>query len=190
MVADITNVKEGDICPCCGGNIYFKKGIEIGNTFKLGTKYARALDLTYLDEENKEQYVTMGCYGIGYGRILASVIEQNNDSKGIIFPMAIAPYKVCLVPSNMKDENIVFYANKLYDELTNLGIETIFDDRDERLGVKFNDMDLIGIPIRITIGKKLVDNLVEFKLRKETDSQDVKIDEVVEKILDTIKKEM
>ncbi len=190
MVADITNVKEGDICSCCGGKIYFKKGIEIGNTFKLGTKYARALDLTYLDEENKEQYVTMGCYGIGYGRILASVIEQNNDSKGIIFPMAIAPYKVCLVPSNMKDENIVFYANKLYDELTNLGIDTILDDRDERLGVKFNDMDLIGIPIRITIGKKLVDNLVEFKLRKETDSQDVKIDEVVEKILDTIKKEM
>lgn len=183
---DITNVIEGDICPDCGGKIYFKKGIEIGNTFKLGTKYAKSLGLTYLDEENKEQYVTMGCYGIGIGRILASVIEQNNDSKGIIFPMSIAPYKVCIV-YNSNDENSSLTANKIYDELMSLKIDTLLDDRDLRLGVKFNDMDLIGIPIRITIGKKLVDNLVEVKKRNEDVSHDLEVSHVVSYISNLIK---
>lgn len=189
IVEDISSVKEGDICPHCGGKIYFKKGIEIGNTFKLGTKYAKSLGLTYLDEFNKPQYVTMGCYGIGIGRVLASIVEQNNDEKGIIFPMTVAPFKVCIVPSNMKDEHIVETADKIYQTLTESNIDTIYDDRDERLGVKFNDMDLIGIPIRITVGKKLAENKVELKLRKEDTSKDVDVENVIEEIKNIIEKE-
>lgn len=189
IVEDISSVKEGDICPHCGGEIYFKKGIEIGNTFKLGTKYAKSLGLTYLDEFNKPQYVTMGCYGIGIGRVLASIVEQNNDEKGIIFPMTVAPFKVCIVPSNMKDEHIVETADKIYQTLTESNIDTIYDDRDERLGVKFNDMDLIGIPIRITVGKKLAENKVELKLRKEDTSKDVDVENVIDEIKNIIEKE-
>lgn len=189
IVEDISSVKEGDICPHCGGKIYFKKGIEIGNTFKLGTKYAKSLGLTYLDEFNKPQYVTMGCYGIGIGRVLASIVEQNNDEKGIIFPMTVAPFKVCVVPSNMKDEHIVETADKIYQTLTESNIDTIYDDRDERLGVKFNDMDLIGIPIRITVGKKLAENKVELKLRKEDTSKDVDIENIIDEIKNIIEKE-
>ena len=189
IVEDISSVKEGDICPHCGGKIYFKKGIEIGNTFKLGTKYAKSLGLTYLDEFNKPQYVTMGCYGIGIGRVLASIVEQNNDEKGIIFPMTVAPFKVCIVPSNMKDEHIVETADKIYQTLTESNIDTIYDDRDERLGVKFNDIDLIGIPIRITVGKKLAENKVELKLRKEDTSKDVDIENIIDEIKNIIEKE-
>ena len=189
IVEDISSVKEGDICPHCGGKIYFKKGIEIGNTFKLGTKYAKSLGLTYLDEFNKPQYVTMGSYGIGIGRVLASIVEQNNDEKGIIFPMTVAPFKVCIVPSNMKDEHIVETADKIYQTLTESNIDTIYDDRDERLGVKFNDMDLIGIPIRITVGKKLAENKVELKLRREDTSKDVDVENVIDEIKNIIEKE-
>lgn len=176
---DISNVLEGDICPNCGGKLYFKKGIEVGNTFKLGTKYSEKLGLTYLDENNKINNVVMGCYGIGPGRILASVVEQNNDEKGMIFPLSIAPFKVAIAALNTKDEKCMEISNSLYEELNNNGIETLLDDRDERPGVKFNDLDLIGIPIRITVGKKIGDNLVEFKLRKDSDSKDINIDDVV-----------
>lgn len=176
---DISNVLEGDTCPNCGGKLYFKKGIEIGNTFKLGTKYSEKLGLTYLDENNKINNVVMGCYGIGPGRILASVVEQNNDEKGMIFPLSIAPFKVAIAALNTKDEKCMEIANKLYEELNNNGIETLLDDRDERPGVKFNDLDLIGIPIRITVGKKVSDNLVEFKLRKDSVSKDINIGDVL-----------
>ena len=176
---DISNVLEGDICPNCGGKLYFKKGIEIGNTFKLGTKYSEKLGLTYLDENNKINNVVMGCYGIGPGRILASVVEQNNDEKGMIFPLSIAPFKVAIAALNTKDEKCMEIANKLYEELNNNGIDTILDDRDERPGVKFNDLDLIGIPIRITVGKKISDNLVEIKLRKDSVSKDINIGDVL-----------
>lgn len=182
LSADIVNVKENDICPNCGGKLYFKKGIEIGNTFKLGTKYSEKLGLTYLDENNTSHPVVMGCYGIGPGRILAAVIEQNNDEKGIIFPLSIAPFKVCIAALNTKDENCMEVANKLYDELNKEGIDTLLDDRDERPGVKFNDLDLLGIPIRITLGKKLSENKVEFKLRNQTDSKDIELKEVVNHI--------
>lgn len=176
---DISNVLEGDICPNCGGKLYFKKGIEIGNTFKLGTKYSEKLGLTYLDENNKINNVVMGCYGIGPGRILASVVEQNNDEKGMIFPLSIAPFKVAIAALNTKDEKCMEIANRLYEELNNNGIETLLDDRDERSGVKFNDLDLIGIPIRITVGKKISDNLVEIKLRKDSVSKDINIGDVL-----------
>lgn len=187
IAADIVNVKEGDKCPCCGGELYFKKGIEIGNLFKLGTKYAEKLGLTYLDENNKEQIVTMGCYGIGIGRILASVIEQNNDSSGIIFPTSIAPYQVSIVQIDMKDENQSLVSNKIYEELKSQGIDVLYDDREERPGVKFKDMDLIGIPYRITVGKKISDSLVEFKERKNQESIDINIDEIVNITIKKIK---
>ncbi|MDY3757222.1 MAG: proline--tRNA ligase [Bacilli bacterium] len=182
LCADIVNVKENDICPNCGGKLYFKKGIEVGNTFKLGTKYSEKFGLTYLDENNKSNPVVMGCYGIGPGRILASLVEQNNDEKGIIFPLSVAPFKVCIAALNTKDETCMEVANKLYDELNNAGIDTLLDDRDERPGIKFNDLDLLGIPIRITLGKKLSENKVEFKLRKETESIDLDLNDVVNHI--------
>lgn len=190
MVADISNVKEGDKCPCCGGNIYFKKGIEIGNLFKLGTKYAEKLGLTYLDEENKEQTVTMGCYGLGSGRVLAAIIEQNNDKNGIIFPMSIAPYQVAIVQIDMKDENQSKAANELYEKLNELGLEVIYDNRDERPGVKFKDMDLIGIPLRITIGKKINDGIVEYKKRQEDNFIEIKTTEIVEIVSEQIKNDL
>ena len=180
LQADIANVMEGDKCPCCGGNLYFKKGIEIGNTFKLGTKYSESLGLTYLDEENNSHPVVMGCYGIGIGRILAAIIEQNNDENGIILPMNIAPYQVSIVLINDKDEKQVDVANNLYQELTKKGIEVILDNRNERPGVKFKDMDLIGIPLRITVGKKIDENKVELKQRKEKESIDIEINNVYE----------
>ena len=178
--ADIANVIEGDKCPCCGGNLYFKKGIEIGNTFKLGTKYSESLGLTYLDEENNSHPVVMGCYGIGIGRILAAIIEQNNDENGMILPMNIAPYHVSIVLINDKDEKQVEVANNLYQELTSKGIEVVLDNRNERPGVKFKDMDLIGIPLRITVGKKIDENKVELKQRKEKESIDIEINNVYE----------
>jgi len=188
LSGEISNVVEGDICPKCGGRIYFKKGIEIGNTFKLGKHYAEDLGLTYLDENNNEQVPTMGCYGIGPGRVLAAIIEQNHDDHGMILPLEVAPYKVSIVVTNTKDEDIMNYANSLHDELESEGIDVLLDDRDERPGVKFNDMDLIGIPIRVTVGKKYADGLVELKLRHESEFTEVETTKVVDKIKEVIKK--
>lgn len=181
-IFDIKNIKEGDICPHCGGKVYFKRGIEIGNTFKLGDKYSKKMGLTFLDENNKVQYVKMGCYGIGSGRVLASIIEQNKDEKGMILPYNIAPFKVGIVVINSKNEEAVKYADKLYEELNLLGIDTLLDDRDERAGVKFNDMDLIGLPIRITIGKKFDEGKLELKLRTEEEPENIEIENIVSKI--------
>ena len=190
VVGDIKNVVEGDTCPHCGGKFYFKKGIEIGNLFKLGTKYSEHLGLTYLDEENKENYVVMGCYGIGIGRILAAVVEQNNDEKGMILPMNIAPYQIAIVALNTNDEEQMKFANELHDNLTRKGISVLLDDREERAGVKFNDMDLIGIPVRVTIGKKFADGNVELKLRTEANATDVSINEIESKIEELVKELM
>lgn len=182
IIDDIKNVKEGDECPNCHGHLVFKKGIEIGNTFKLGTKYSESLGLNYLDENNELKPVVMGCYGIGVERIVAAVVEQNNDEKGIIWPMSIAPYKVGIVLIDPKDEKQSEIANNLYNTLNSMGIDTILDDRKERPGVKFNDMDLIGTPIRITVGKKVNENQVELKKRTEDESANISIDEVIEKV--------
>lgn len=178
-IADIKEVKEGDFCPLCKNKLSFKKGIEVGNTFKLGDKYSRTMNLTYLDKDNKEQYPIMGCYGIGLERILASVAEQRNDDKGLSWPISIAPFKVAIVLLNQDGEE---YANNLYDTLNREGIDTLLDDRDERPGVKFNDMDLIGIPIRITIGKKFNENIVELKLRDEKEVKEIITNSVLEEI--------
>ena len=187
VVGDITNVMDGDICPKCGGKLYFKKGIEIGNLFKLGTKYAEKLGLTYLDENNESQVVVMGCYGIGPGRILASIIEQNNDENGMILPMNIAPYEVAIVLIDSNDEKQNEFANKLYDELKNNGIDVLLDDRNERPGVKFKDMDLIGIPLRINVGKKINEGLVEFKERTNNEFELVDVNEVASKTISYVK---
>ena len=177
-VADIRNVTEDDVCPKCGHKLSFKKGIEVGNTFKLGTKYSESMGLYYANEENKLAPVVMGCYGIGIARILAAFVEQNNDENGIIFNDEIAPFNVCIVIANTKDEVQVKLANELYDKLTGMGIEVLLDDRDERAGIKFKDMDLIGIPKRIVVGKKAHEGIVEFKYRNSADVKEVSIEEV------------
>ena len=187
---DISNVIEGDICPDCGGKLYFKKGIEIGNLFKLGTKYSEALGLTYLDRDNKANPVVMGSYGIGPARVISSVVEQNNDEHGIIFPVSIAPYTICIVVANVKDEDALNYAYSLEKELEEAGIDVLVDDRDERAGVKFNDMDLLGIPFRVTVGRAFKDGEVEFKLRKDSDSTNISTDKIVKTIEKAIEKEL
>ena len=181
IVADIKNIKEGDTCPICGQKIHFKKGIEVGNLFKLDTKYTKALNLQYLDQNNKLNYVYMGCYGIGIPRIMASVVEQNNDEFGIIWPLSIAPYQVGIVVISDKDEEQMKYANELYDKLNELGIDTILDDRKERPGVKFKDMDLIGIPIRITIGNKIKEGNIEIKYQRD-EAQIVEYNNIISEI--------
>ncbi len=180
---DIRNIKETDVCPKCLNKISFKKGIEIGNTFKLGTKYSDKLDLKYMDEHNKEQLVVMGSYGIGLGRCMGALVEQNHDEKGIIWPYEVAPYKVCIVIANINDEIQLELANQLYKRLLLKNIEVLVDDRDERIGVKLNDMDLIGIPIRILIGRKASEGKLEFKLRTEDTVSEENIEEAITKIV-------
>ena len=188
IVADIRNIEDGDICPVCGKTIKTAQGIEVGHIFKLGTKYSEALGLNFVDEKGDANPVIMGCYGIGINRCVAAIIEQNNDEAGIIWPMDVAPYKAVVVPVNVKDETQVALAEKITKELEDAGVEVIIDDRDERPGVKFKDWDLIGIPVRITVGKKAADGIVEFKKRAEKDYADMAADEAVKAALDLIKK--
>ncbi len=182
-VVDIRNISVDDLCPKCHNKLIFKKGIEVGNTFKLGTKYSEKLNLVYLDKENKRQNVYMGCYGIGVGRIMASVVEQNNDENGIIWPYSIAPYKVCIVVVNPKDELQIESADKIYQILKNNNIDTLIDDRNERIGIKFNDMDLIGIPYRVVVGKNINDNKIEIKRRDNANTEIINVDEIINKIM-------
>lgn len=185
---DIKNVQEGDICPNCGHKLVFKKGIEVGNTFKLGTKYSDSLGLQYLDQNNKLHSVVMGCYGIGIGRIMAAVAEQNCTEKGILWPSNIAPFQVGIVLINDKDDSQVTLANQLYDLCNEKGISVVLDDRDERAGVKFNDIELIGVPVRITVGKKAKDNVVEFKIRNQ-EVEEVNTEDVLDRISDFLQKD-
>ncbi len=182
LVGDIVNVKERDICPICGSKLYFKKGIEIGNTFKLGTKYSEKLGLNYVDENNKLQPVVMGSYGIGLGRCMAAIVEQNNDDKGIIWPMSIAPFKICIVVANTNDEIQNNLANKLYNDLLCKGVEPLLDDRNERMGIKLNDMDLIGIPVRVIVGKRATEEIVELKYRNSSEIFEININNVIDYI--------
>ena len=182
LSGDIVNAKEGDLCPICGQPLKFTKGIEVGNTFKLGTKYSKAMDLQYADEQNQLQDVWMGSYGIGLGRTMAAVVEQNHDEKGIIWPENIAPYKAIILIMITKDEEQCRIANEMYDKFNELGIECILDDRDERPGVKFNDAELIGIPYRITVGKKAAEGIFEFKSRKDPEVQEMTLDQIIEKL--------
>ena len=167
FVADIRLIQETDACPHCGGKISKARGIEVGQVFKLFTKYSEALKATYLDENGKEKPMVMGCYGVGVSRTMAAAIEQNNDADGIIWPAAIAPYQVLVVPVNVKDELSSQMAEEVYSNLLKAGIEAAIDDRKERPGVKFKDADPIGYPVRIVIGPKTVtEKQIEIKIRK------------------------
>ena len=167
-VADIRLVAEGDACPVCeNGHLHIGRGIEAGQIFALGTKYSEAMGATFLDETGKAQPMQMGCYGIGVGRTMAAAIEQNHDESGIIWPRAIAPYEVVVVAVNAKDNAQLAYAEEVYEELRAAGIDVLLDDRRERAGVKFNDCDLIGYPVRIAIGPKSIDSgSIEVKVRR------------------------
>jgi prolyl-tRNA synthetase len=167
IVADIRLIQADDPCPRCAASVSTARGIEVGQVFKLFTKYSSPLQATYLDESGKEKLIVMGSYGIGVSRTMAAAIEQNHDTDGIIWPASIAPYHVAIVPINVKDGAQMNFAQDIYDRLNNAGVETILDDRDERPGVKFKDADLIGYPLRVTIGPKAVnDNQVEVKVRR------------------------
>jgi prolyl-tRNA synthetase len=181
---DLKVAEPGDLCARCGGIHSSTKGIEVGHIFKLGLKYSKAMNCTFLDKEGKEKFAVMGCYGIGVGRTVAAAIEQGHDENGMIMPFAIAPFEVCVLPVNSSHAESMELAEAVYKELLEKGIDVIIDDRAERPGVKFKDCDLIGIPIRVTIGERnLKDGNVEIKLRKEKDSQKVRKEEVIERVL-------
>lgn len=164
-VGDFRNVTAGEKCPDCGATVTIARGTEVGHIFKLGTKYSVAMNANFIDEDGKEKPFVMGCYGIGVTRTMASIIEQHHDENGIVWPLAVAPYHVSVIPVNVKDEEQVRVANELYNELVSMGVEALLDDRNERAGVKFKDSELMGIPMRVTVGKKIGDGEVEFKLR-------------------------
>ena len=182
-VHDIRFIAAGDACPCCGKSIILARGIEVGHIFKLGTKYSSALACNYSDEEGNERPMVMGSYGIGINRTMAAVIEQHHDENGIIWPMEIAPYHVIIVPVNVLNEKVMKIAEVMYQRLTDAGLEVILDDRNERAGVKFMDADLIGIPIRINVGRKAAEGIVEYKPRGGKEALDLTVEEAIEKIM-------
>jgi len=179
---DIRNIVDGDPSPDGKGTLSIKRGIEVGHIFQLGDKYSRALQASVLDESGKAVIMTMGCYGIGVSRVVAAAIEQNHDDKGIIWPLAIAPFQVVLIPMNLqKSERVRTAVEKLYSELTEHGFDVLLDDRKERAGVMFADMELIGIPHRVVIGERGLDSgTLEYKGRKDKDNQDIPLDEIIE----------
>ncbi|MGL5149207.1 MAG: proline--tRNA ligase [Clostridium sp.] len=178
---DFRNITSGEKCPTCGAEVTIAKGTEVGHIFKLGTKYSEAMNAKFIDENGKEQPFIMGCYGIGVTRTVASIIEQHHDDNGIIWPLSVAPYHISVIPVNIKDEEQSKIALNLYNSLKAIGVDALLDDRNERAGVKFKDSELMGIPMRVTVGKKIVDGEVEFKLR-DGELEVVKIDEVVERV--------
>ncbi len=186
-IIDLRQIQHGDTCPICGGKIHFAKGIEVGNTFKLGDKYSKAMNLYYQDENGKLQPVIMGSYGIGLGRTMAAMVEQMHDDNGIIWPIEVAPYKVCIVVVNTKDEEQNKLAEKIYDKFMENGVEPLLDNRSERVGVKFKDMELIGIPMRITVGRNASNNIVEFRLRTASENEELTTEEAIDKALELIK---
>lgn len=187
MTADVRTCKEGDTCPECDGKFYMKKGNELGHIFKLGTKYTKSMNVTYLAENGKPVTPLMGCYGIGVDRTLASIIEGHHDEKGIQWPISVAPYQVAIIPIQYKDK-MKEVSDSLYETLTNSGIEVILDDRNERPGVKFTDSELIGYPVRIVVGDKNLPN-VEFKVRTSENAELVAVEDVCEKTINFVKEE-
>ncbi|PRR80024.1 Proline--tRNA ligase [Clostridium liquoris] len=187
-LGDFRKAVEGDKCPKCGKPMTMARGIEVGHIFKLGTKYSETMGANFLDEKGDSKPLIMGCYGIGVNRTMATVIEQNHDENGIIWPLSIAPYQVIVIPAVTKDEEQVRIADEIYNKLQQMGIEVLLDDRDERAGVKFKDADLIGIPMRITVGKKVKEGNVEFKLRNASNIELINIDEIYERVVEEFKK--
>jgi len=183
IVADIRLIQENDPCPHCSLPVKTARGIEVGQVFKLHTKYSKALKATYLDNNGREAPMVMGCYGIGVSRTMAATIEQHNDEYGIVWPVAIAPYHVVIVPISIKDEAQMSLAEQIYANLTTFRIEAVLDDRNERPGVKFKDADLIGYPLKITVGPKATnDNLIEVKVRRTGEIFNFAADNYVDEI--------
>lgn len=184
---DIRLVEAGEFCPQCGAPLKVTKGIEVGNIFKLGTKYSKPMNAVYTDVDGKTKPYVMGCYGIGITRTAAAAVEKHHDEHGIKWPLAIAPYHVVVVPVNVKDELQVETAQKIYDKLLDANVEVVLDDREERAGVKFKDADLIGFPYRITVGKTIQEGNVEFKTRQTGEVTTMTPDEAVDKIINIVK---
>ena len=189
IVDDLLLVEEGDSCPNCGEALKLARGIEVGNIFQLGTKYSSSLNATYLDEDGKEKLFVMGSYGVGISRTMAAIVEQYHDEYGIIWPLVVAPYHVIITIINAKNEEQRDLGEKIYEELLAEGLEVLLDDRNERAGVKFNDRDLIGIPIRITVGKKASENIVEYSLRKDGERIEIPVDQIMDRIKEAFKEE-
>jgi len=191
IVTDVKNLLEGDPCPVCGAPIKHARGVEVGQIFKLGTKYSASMGATYLDEKQKEHPILMGCYGIGISRTFQAIIDmpENHDDNGIIWPMSVAPYHVIITLMKPEDEAQKAVADKLYAELSKAGVEVVLDDRKERPGVKFKDADLIGIPIRITVGRGAADGIIEYKMRRDADKIELSVDEGIAKAIETVNAE-
>ena len=171
IFGDLRVVTPDDVCPKCGGNLRFGKGIEVGHVFKLGTKYSKAMGAVFLDEHGKEIPIFMGCYGIGVGRTVAAAIEQNHDKDGIVFPMPISPFEVVILPLQLRESKVLEAAEKIYRELSENGLDVLYDDRDLRPGIKFKDADLLGTPLQITIGtRNLKNGQIEMKIRADSES--------------------
>ncbi len=185
--ADIRLVEAGEHCPQCGKPLSVTRGIEVGNIFKLGTKYSKPMNAVYLDKDGKAQPYVMGCYGIGISRTAAAAVEAHYDEFGIKWPVAIAPYHVVVVPVNINDEQQMSVAEKIYKDLSEAGIEVVLDDRDERAGVKFKDADLIGFPYRITVGKTISEGLVEYKVRETGAQEKYTPEDAVKNLINSIK---
>ncbi|MBF0493890.1 MAG: proline--tRNA ligase [Candidatus Omnitrophica bacterium] len=185
---DARTITADDKCPKCGGTIDIKNSIELGHTFKLGTKYTAALNAKFLDKDGKEKLMVMGCYGIGINRILASMVETSNDAFGIIWPVSLAPCEVVVIPLNKDDNDVRTVSENIYNTLAEKRIDVIIDDREKSPGIKFKDSDLVGFPFQIIIGKKfLSQGLVEIKIRKSNISSQVKIDQVIDKVLEYVR---
>lgn len=185
---DFRFIQEGDASPDGQGIIKFAKGIEVGHVFKLGTRYSEAMGATYLDENGRSQPMIMGCYGIGVSRTLAAIAEQFNDEKGFVWPQAVAPYHVHVITVNVKNDEQRELGETLYNQLLDRRVEVLLDDRQERVGVKFADSDLIGIPVRVTVGKRASEGIVEVKMRQTGESFEVHVDEVESKIMEMLAK--
>ncbi len=185
--ADLRNITEDDSCPKCGDPIRFARGIEVGHVFKLGTKYSEALDASFLDEQGKKQTMLMGCYGIGISRTMQAIAEQLHDENGIQWPWSVAPFHIHVIPVNVKQDSQREAAETIYQQLSEEGYDVLLDDRQERAGVKFNDADLIGIPVRITVGGKIDEGLVELKSRRTGETQLVSINEISAQVRELVK---
>jgi prolyl-tRNA synthetase len=190
-IADLRQISSEDPCPLCGAALTLKEGIEVGHVFKLGTGYSKSMNAVFQDANGQDQHMVMGCYGIGVSRIVAAAIEQNHDENGMIFPMALAPVQVILLNLDLKDQQITEMAESLYSELQAMGVDVLLDDRDERPGFKFKDADLLGIPIRITVGKRLTkDGVLELRLRKDGRTEELPSERIIERVLELIRTEM
>ena len=189
IVTDLKVLKEGDPCPVCGAPIKHTRGIEVGQVFKLGTKYSKAMNAIYKDENQQDHPLVMGCYGIGVSRTLAAVIEQHHDEDGIIWPVSVAPYHVIVTLVKPKDEEQAKVAEEIYQSLLVAGVEAVIDDRDERPGVKFKDADLLGFPIRITVGKRAGEGIVEYKLRRDSEKIEISVAEAIENAIKLVNEE-